>query len=52
MVKFKEDENETWFFREGYKTMDKLEQVDYLVTECGWDEDSAMELIYGTCDDE
>lgn len=52
MVRFKEDENEAWFFDEGYKTMNKLQQVDYLVTECGWDEDSAMELIYGACADE
>ena len=43
-------ENERWFFSGGYEGMNKLEQVCYLVEECGWDEDSAMELVYGPAD--
>lgn len=42
--------NERWFFEGGYEGMDKLQQVDYLVCECGWDEDSACEMVYGCCE--
>jgi hypothetical protein len=45
-----QDLNEQWFFDGGYEGMDKLQQVDYLVCECGWSEDSACELIYGCCE--
>ena len=43
--------NERWFFDGGYEGMDKLEQVCYLVEECGWNEDSAMEMVYGYPED-
>lgn len=42
--------NEQWFFDGGHEGMNKLQQVDYLVCECGWNEDSAFEMIYGNCD--
>lgn len=41
-------ENEKWFFFEGGSYgLNKLQQVCFLVEECGWSEDSAMEMIYG-----
>lgn len=42
--------NERWFFEGGYAEMNKLEQVDYLVCYCGWEEESAMEMVYGCCE--
>lgn len=35
-----------WFFSEGYKDMDKLEQVAYLINECGYTEAGAWDLVY------
>ena len=43
----KQMENVKWFFEEGCKTMNKLQQVEYLVDYCGYSEDGAFELIYG-----
>ena len=40
-----------WFFREGYKTMNKLQQVEFLVEEGGYSEDGAWDLIYGVPED-
>lgn len=40
-----------WFFRVGHKGMDKLEQVAYLVEECGWTEAGAWELVYECTED-
>ena len=39
-----------WFFSEGYKGMDKLEQVAYLIDECGYTEAGAWGLVYGCAD--
>ena len=36
-----------WFFNGGHKGMDKLEQVVYLIQECGYTEAGAWELVYG-----
>ena len=36
-----------WFFNGGYKGMDKLDQVEFLVEECGYTEEGAMALVYG-----
>lgn len=36
-----------WFFEEGYKGMNKLEQVCYLIEECGYTEAGAWDLVYG-----
>ena len=36
-----------WFFAEGYKDMNKLEQVTYLIEECGYTEAGAWDLVYG-----
>jgi hypothetical protein len=35
-----------WFFSEGYKDMDKQEQVAYLINECGYTEAGAWDLVY------
>ena len=49
----KQIEKATWFFfEEGYKTMDKLQQVEFLVDECGYSEVGAWDLIYGTVEDD
>ena len=40
-----------WFFAKGYKEMDKLEQVAYLITECDYTEAGAWELVYGSTED-
>lgn len=39
-----------WFFRVGHKGMNKLEQVAYLITECGYTEAGAWGVVYG-CED-
>ena len=39
-----------WFFSEGHKGMDKLEQVTYLIEECGYTEAGAWGLVYGCTD--
>ena len=39
-----------WFFNGGCEGMDKLEQVAYLINECGYTEAGAWGLVYG-CDD-
>lgn len=39
-----------WFFAEGHKGMDKLEQVTYLIEECGYTEAGAWGLVYGCTD--
>lgn len=36
-----------WFFSGGYEGMNKLEQVEYLVDECGYTEEGAWDLVYG-----
>lgn len=36
-----------WFFNGGYKGMNKLEQVAYLIDECGYTEAGAWDLVYG-----
>lgn len=36
-----------WFFMVGHEGMNKLEQVDYLINECGYTEAGAWELVYG-----
>lgn len=36
-----------WFFNGGYKGMTKLQQVEFLVEECGYSEDGAWDLVYG-----
>lgn len=36
-----------WFFAEGHKGMNKLDQVAYLIDECGYTEAGAWELVYG-----
>jgi hypothetical protein len=50
-----QEQNEKWFFEGGYEGMNKLQQVDYLVTECGWSEDCAFDTVYmaecNECDD-
>lgn len=50
-MKSQKELNEQWFFNGGYDGMNKLERVCYLVEECGWNEDSAMEMIYGSPED-
>ena len=35
-----------WFFAKGYKDMNKLEQVTYLIEECGYTEAGAWDLVY------
>ena len=39
-----------WFFEEGYKEMNKLEQVEYLINECGYTEAGAWGLVYECTD--
>lgn len=39
-----------YFFNGGYKGMDKLDQVAYLIEECGYTEAGAWGLVYG-CED-
>lgn len=36
-----------WFFNGGYQGMTKLEQVEFLVEECGYTEEGAFDLVYG-----
>ena len=36
-----------WFFNGGYEGMDKLDQVAFLVEECGYTEEGAFALVYG-----
>jgi hypothetical protein len=36
-----------WFFAEGYREMNKLEQVAFLIDECGYTEAGAWELVFG-----
>lgn len=39
-----------WFFNGGYEGMDKLEQVTYLIDECGYTEAGAWGLVYECAD--
>ncbi len=39
-----------WFFNGGYKGMNELDQVGYLIEECGYTEAGAWELVYGCAD--
>ena len=39
-----------WFFNGGYKGMDKLDQVEYLIDFCGYTEAGAWGLVYGCAD--
>jgi hypothetical protein len=39
-----------WFFNGGYETLDKLQQVRFLVENCGYSEDGAWDLVYGECE--
>ena len=39
-----------WFFKGGYKGMDKLDQVAYLIEMCGYTEAGAWGLVYGCAD--
>ena len=43
----KQQANLEWFFNGGYEGMNKLQQVEYLVEECGYSEDGAWDLVYG-----
>lgn len=43
--------NINWFFNGGYEGMNKLEQVEFLVQECGYTQDGAFDLVYGGGDD-
>lgn len=36
-----------WFFNGGYETMNELQQVEFLVDECGYTEEGAWDLVYG-----
>ena len=40
-----------WFFGEGHKGMNKLDQVAYLIEFCGYTEAGAWELVYGCTED-
>lgn len=42
----RQEQNERWFFEGGCEGMNKLQQVDYLVTECGWSENCAFDTVY------
>lgn len=44
--------NAEWFFRGGYEGMSKLDQVEFLVQECGYTENGAWDLVYGTSESE
>lgn len=35
-----------YFFNGGYESMNDLEQVEFLVHECGYTEEGALELVY------
>lgn len=39
-----------WFFNGGYETMNELQQVEFLVDECGYAEDGAFDLVYNTAE--
>lgn len=39
-----------WFFNGGYKGMSKLDQVSFLINECGYTEAGAWGLVYGCAD--
>ena len=39
-----------WFFNGGCKGMNKLEQVSFLIEECGYTEEGAWGLVYGCAD--
>lgn len=41
-----------WFFEEGYKTLNKLEQVEFLMEEGGYSEQGAFDLVYGPAENE
>ena len=41
-----------WYFGGGYEELNKLQQVDYLVTYCGYTEPGAFDLVYGCVYDE
>ena len=47
IIKMNRETASEWFFNGGYKGMDKLEQVVYLIEECGYTEAGAWELVYG-----
>ena len=47
IIKTNRDLAAEWFFNGGYKQLDKLEQVAYLIDECGYTESGAWELVYG-----
>jgi hypothetical protein len=35
-----------WFFQGGYEEMNELQQVEFLVNECGYTEQGAFDLVY------
>lgn len=44
------DQKLKWYFEGGYEQMNKLQEVEFLV-ECGYSEDGAWDLVYGTISD-
>lgn len=48
----KQMENVKWFFEEGCKKLNKLEQVEFLMNEGGYSEQGAFDLVYGPVEGE
>lgn len=42
----RENRADEWFFNGGYETMNELQQVEFLVDECGYTEEGAIALVY------
>lgn len=47
IVEMNRETARAWFFSEGHKGMNKMDQVAYLIDECGYTEAGAWELVYG-----
>lgn len=45
----RENANIQWFFGGGYMTMNPLQQVEYLIDECGYTDDGAFWIVFGEC---